>query len=155
MARHIAGLPAGSIKTVIPDIWDNQNEISPIEVDFKIPSHGERRAMLALIKYRRDPVSGQVITDLAASVDLQTKAVRDFVTGLRNYSVDTVGGRKQIDDGKLLAQFGEDELIAYCYPRIIEPKLLEEDIKKNLTSAQSSTPPVIPASKETVENASA
>lgn len=155
MARHITGLPAGSIKTITPEIWDNKDQINPIEIDFKIPSHGERRSMMRMLKYRKDPVSGKIITDLAGSIDLQEKAVRDFIVAIRNYSVDTVDGRKEISDGKLLAHFGEDDLIAYCYPRIVEPTLLEEDVKKNSTSDQNSMPPATQALKETAENANA
>jgi hypothetical protein len=152
----------GKIITIIPKSFGNWDKISPIEIDVKVPTHGERRGMLKLAEFARS-ATGELRVDLGRSVSLQEQAIRAHVTAVRNY-VEPVCVWKdgkatehpayEIATAEDLLKYGEGKYIAETYPGIVEPELLDRLSKKNWNERQVSTPgntQASPGPAETVE----
>ncbi len=163
MAREVPGPTQGKIITIIPKSFGNWDEISPVEVDVMVPTHGQRRGMLKLAEFARSE-TGELKVNLGKSVALQEKAIRGFVTAVRNYVAPVViwkdgkpteHPKYEITNAEDFLKYGEGKYIGEVYPGIIEPELLDVLSKKNWSEHQASTPGSTKASDGTAEYAEA
>lgn len=153
----------GKIITIIPKSFGNWDEISPIEVDVRVPTNGQRRAMLKLAEFARS-ATGELRVDLGRSVALQDKAIRAHVVAVRNYVAPIVTWKDgeatehpayEIKTAEDFLTYGEGKYISEVYPGIVEPELLDVLSKKNWSERQPSTPGSTPPSTGPAENAEA
>ena len=141
--RQVKGLAPGRLIPFVPTAFDNEKDISPIEMDILIPTEGERRKILARSAQLVVSKGEDAEVSIEATLDIQERTVRDFVKHVRNYK-DAAGN--QIENGEDLVNNGETVFILQAYQAISDPMLLTDQEKKASKKLPGSTSQDTPVS---------
>lgn len=116
--RQAQGPASGAKRTIVPKALGNRTEGRPIEVDYTIPTYGERRRLLTLAQGADTSLSRLTLYETAA---------REHVLAVRSYKDDN--GRA-IETAEQFVEHAEDAIFAEVVTEILERRLLTDDEKK-------------------------
>lgn len=119
--RQANGPASGARRTLVPVALGNRNNGHAIEIDYSIPTLGERRRLFSMLTLTDSP-------DYPASLmRMQEAAVRAHVHGIRNYRDDN--GRL-IETPLHFIEHAEDPIFGEIVAAILAPQHLTEEEKK-------------------------